>query len=354
MIKFVEAKAPDLSRVSSLLTLPQKQNQWANRGPLYNMLSDKYAMHFNLDVGRKVTPCANGGVALEAMSRLLGQRAGRAMRWVGSAFSFQNLGRGHFADMRFVDCTAEGLLDLDELRKLPADSFDGLVVVNPFGLFSDFSAYIDYAQNTNKALLIDNAAGVHSTIPDWPWQAFSLHHTKPYGMGEGGLALTPSDAAEDLYALLDYGPPPERPADWLNNGKISDISCAFLIDRLEQAGQWVPRYHAQVERVHGIAREVGLHPIRPFAQTAPATSWAFKAEGDIPLVSIRAASRINFVKYYKPLRPLPRTVALFDRLLNIPTHPDVEALSDADLREELELVLSAAEASRQAPGGNRK
>lgn len=248
--------------------------------------------------------------------------------------------------MDFVDCTAEGLLDLDEVRKLPPESFDGLIVVNPFGLCADFSAYIEYARETGKELLLDNAAGVHDRIPDWPWQAFSLHHTKPYGMGEGGLALTPADTAEDLYALLNYGPAPERAADWLNNGKISDISCAFLIDRLEKAAHWVPRYHAQAERVHGIARKAGLNPIRPFAQTAPVMSWAFSANHEIPPESLQSPETISFAKYYKPLRPLPRTTALYAHLINIPTHPDMEKLSDKCLRADLDLLLTAATKSQ--------
>ncbi|NHM17084.1 DegT/DnrJ/EryC1/StrS family aminotransferase [Tritonibacter mobilis] len=301
MVKFVEAKSPDIERVASLLELCREQNHWANRGPLYSMFAEKYATHFNLAANRAVTPCANGGIALEAMSRLLAQSAGRPLRWIASAFSFQNLGRGHFSNVTFVDCTPQGLVDLEAVRDLDDDSFDGLIVTNSFGLFTDFSAYIDYARATGKALLIDNAAGVNETIPDWPWQSFSLHHTKPYGMGEGGLALTPADAAEDFYALLNYGPPLERPADWLNNGKISDIACAFLIDRLEQADRWVPLYHEQAERVHSIAQKAGLTPIRTFGPTAPAMSWTFTADWEIPHECIHVARHLHFAKYYKPL-----------------------------------------------------
>jgi dTDP-4-amino-4,6-dideoxygalactose transaminase len=346
MIKFVEAKSLDITHVANLLEICAERNHWANRGPLYAMLAERYADHFDLEADRAVTPCANGGIALEAMSRLLGQRAGRPLRWIGSAFSFQNLGRGHFADMTFVDCTAQGLLDLDQVRALPQDGFDGLIVVNPFGLFNDFSAYFDYARASGKALLIDNAAGVNDRIPEWPWQAFSLHHTKPYGMGEGGLAVTPADAAEDFYALLDYGTLPGRPSDWLNNGKLSDIACAFLVDRLDKIDNWSPAYHEQAERVHGIAQSFGLTPIRPFGMTAPATSWAFTAEAEIPLRCIHTARHLHFAKYYKPLRKLSMAQGLFDRLINIPTHRDVGRLGDAALREDLDRILADA---AQAP-----
>ncbi|MDI3336424.1 DegT/DnrJ/EryC1/StrS family aminotransferase [Defluviimonas aestuarii] len=339
MIKFVNQKSPDLDRVSCLLEQCASQNLWANRGPLYTKLADDYSEHFGLGSDCSVTPCANAGIALEAMARLLSLRQGRKLRWVGSAFSFHNLGRGYFADMALVDCTTQGLLDIDAVRKMPEQGFDGIIVVNPFGLFQDFDEYVTYARESGKFLLIDNAAGISRTMPDWPWQALSLHHTKPYGMGEGGLALTPPEAAEDLYGLLNYGPLPNDAACWLNNGKISDIACAFLIDRLEKVSQWEPLYLEQAKRVYRIASDLGLSPIRPFGPTAPAMSWGYLAPNEIPLERIVEARRLTFGKYYKPLADLPQTTSLYSRLVNIPTHPDVSKLSDSELAEEIARLL---------------
>ncbi len=339
MIKFVNQKSPDMGRVSSLLDVCAAQNLWANRGPLYEKLADDYAVYFGLGSGCTVTPCANAGIALEAMARLLALRQGRNLKWVGSAFSFQNLGRGYFADMTLLDCTEQGLLDLDAVRALPKSSFDGIIVVNPFGLFQNFAEYIAFARETGKFLLIDNAAGICRTMPDWPWQALSLHHTKPYGMGEGGLALTPTDAAEELYGLLNYGPVPHDAASWLNNGKLSDIACAFLIDRLEKAPDWEPLYLEQSARVHSIASGLGFSPIRPFGLTAPAMSWGYIAPNEIPLERVMETRRLTFAKYYKPLANLPQTMALYSHLVNIPTHPDVAQLTDSELEDEIAQFL---------------
>jgi dTDP-4-amino-4,6-dideoxygalactose transaminase len=339
MIKFVARKSLDMTRIATLLQRCDKENQWANRGPLFYQLAAAYSDHFGLSSDRVVTPCANAGIALEAMARRLSQIEKRPLRWVGSAFSFQNLARGYFADMQLVDCTPEGLMDLDAVRSLKSDSFDGIVVVNPFGHFRDFSAYIRFAQETDKHLIFDNAAGVDSVVPDWPWQAFSLHHTKPYGVGEGGLAITPASEAEPFYALLNYGLVPENSADWLNNGKISDISCAFLIDRLENVGTWRPWFHEQAVRVAEIAAGLGLHPLRPVGDAAPAMSWAFITPKPIPLDRVLNSTTLVFGKYYKPLAPLPNTLRLFDHLLNIPTHPDVGQLTNHALRSAIVELL---------------
>lgn len=340
MIKFVAQKLPDMARIAELLGHCRAENQWANCGPLYTMLAKAYAEHFSLPSDRSVTPCANAGIALEAMSRRLAQLDGRPLRWVGSAFSFQNLGRGFFADMQFVDCTAEGLLDLSQVEALPDDSFDGIIVVNPFGLHRDFSSYIAFAQRTGKHLLFDNAAGVDTVIPNWPWQSFSLHHTKPYGFGEGGLAITPTSEAAPLYALLNYGTAPDQPSDWLNNGKISDVSCAFLLDRLEHSAKWRPKFHEQASRVACIATDLGLRPLRPFGDAPPAMSWAFVAPHPISLERVAQSRTLVFGKYYKPLAKLANTVWLYEHLVNIPTHPDVACLGDTDLRKVISELLS--------------
>ncbi len=339
VIKFVCEKAPNLSRIAELLDRCRAENHWANCGPLYSVLASAYAEHFSLPPDRSVTPCANAGVALEAMARRLEQVEGRSLRWVASAFSFQNLGRGYFSDVHFVDCAETGLLDLDQVRDLPDESYDGIIVVNPFGLHRDLSAYVAFARATGKHLLFDNAAGVDTVIPDWPWQAFSLHHTKPYGFGEGGLALTPADQAGSLYALLNYGPAPEEPRHWLNNGKISDVSCAFLIDRLEQAANWRPQFHEQAERVARIAANLGMRPLRPFGEAAPAMSWAFVAPNPIPLERVSQSTDLVLGKYYKPLANLPKTRWLFDHLVNIPTHPDIARLDDAQLGNVISSLL---------------
>ena len=335
MIAFVESKAPDMARVAALLERCRDENRWANGGPVFEALAAAFAAHLGLGPDRAAIPVANGGVGLEAIARLLALRAGRRLRWVGPAFAFHNLGRGWFADMTFLDCDARGVLDAEAVRALDPESWDGIVAVNPFGLARDFSALAAVARAAGRPLILDNAAGIDATIPDIPWQSFSLHHTKPYGAGEGGLVAVPAEAAAELRALLEYGDPPADPALWLNNGKISDIACAFHLDRLERVGDWAPRYREQAARVARIAGELGLVPLLPVAEAPPATSLAFLADAPVPIERTRATARLVFAKYYKPLAPLPRTQALYDRLLNVPAHPDVAALDDAALADEI-------------------
>lgn len=339
MLSFIENKTPDFERVSKILGPAAKQNHWANKGPVYAELAQAFASHMNIQSCTEIVPCANGGMALEAMARLHEQKAGRKLRWLVSSFSFQNLGRGYFSDVIFVDCDKTGMLSVQEMNNANPDSFDGLIVVNPFGMATDFSAYIEFSQASGKVLLIDNAAGISNDIPNWPWQSYSLHHTKPYGLGEGGLALVPSDEAAALYALLDYGTVPTQPSLWLNNGKISDISCAFHLSRLETVDDWAPLYLEQEERVIEIASQLGLIPLLTQENATPKTSCAFLNIEAIDIAKLDDAESLKFAKYYKPLWPCPNTQQIFDNLLNIPTHPDVSRLSDSALRHDIEKIL---------------
>ena len=332
---FVEAKSPDLDRVGQLLEAPARHNHWTNRGPLHRVLALAFHEYFGLGSDRAVVPCANGGIALETLARLHDARAGKRLRWVVSSFSFWNLGRGYFSTATVIDCDAEGLLSLDELAALPLDAYDGIVVTNPFGLCRDFDRYRDFAGRHDKAMLIDNAAGVRRSIPEVDYQSLSLHHTKPYGVGEGGLAVLPAAEAEEFFELIDYRTlAPRRAGCWLNNGKLSDLACAFHLDRLERSPEWAPHYELQAARILRIAQGVGLRPLLPPDGSTVATSLPFLADRPI-LVSQLENPLLTLGKYYVPLAPTPNAGVIYERIVNVPSHPDVARLDARELADVL-------------------
>ena len=330
-VAFVEEKTPDLDRVRQLLEAPAGRNHWTNRGPLHRVLAQAFHEYFGLDSDRAVVPCANGGIALETLARLHDARAGKRHRWVVSSFSFQNLGRGYFSASEVVDCDAHGLLSIDDLTELPVDSYDGIVVTNPFGLRKDIDLYRDFADRHSKALLVDNAAGVRRSILSVDYQSLSLHHTKPFGVGEGGLAVLPAAQAEEFFELIDYRTLASDRADhWLTNGKLSDLACAFHLDRLERSPEWIPRYEMQAVRILHIARRAGFRPLFPIDGSPVATSLPFLADRPNPVSRLKNPN-LALGKYYKPLAPTPNARAIYERIVNVPCHPDVARLDTEEL-----------------------
>ena len=341
-MKFVENKDPDLARVAGLLETCASANQWANFGPLYHRLAADYAAHMGLGPGLTITPCANAGIGLEMLARALAAEADQpTLRWVGSAFSFKNLGRGYFADMQFVDCDAQGVLDTAQLAALPPDSFDGIIVTNPFGLLQDFSPFIRFAEQTGKKLIIDNAAGLGQVVPPWPWQVFSLHHTKPYGMGEGGLVMSPAAVADLLVLMINYDAVPIKPAYWLNNGKISDLSCAFHIARLQQVDQWKAGYLEQRARIAGLFASFGVQSLLPEAGAVPVNTLPVLMSGPIVPERLDVPRIVDITRQYQPLAPLPQAQAVYDQIINFPVHPELARLSDAQINRDITLLLEA-------------
>lgn len=337
-VAFIEAKTIDHERIQELLARCSAFNHWANRGPLYEELSRSYHGFMNVGPDRAVVPCANGGIALEAMARLNVLKAGRPLRWVVSAFSFRNLARGYFADCLIVDCDQTGMLCLDELTALSHGDYDGIIVTNPFGLARDFSAYEEFAAAHGKLLMLDNAAGTDRQIPECRYQSFSLHHTKPFGVGEGGLAVVPAGEAEDFYALIDYGDLPEpATALWLNNGKLSDIACAYQLARLEAFEDWRSGYVKEAERVNEIAYKAGLLPLMRVEAETIATSVPFVADRPLPLEHF-GNEHLVLGKYYKPLARMPNALDIYERLVNVPSHPGVGRLSAGVLGEVLQRI----------------
>lgn len=342
-VAFVEDKLPNFASVQSYLDRSAKARHWANSGPLFQSLADRYAEFLGLPSSSQIFPCANAGLGLEAMARVWAARMGRKLRWAQSSFSFKNLGRGYFADGPVVDCDGRGIICIEQLATLPADSYDGIVAVNPLGMASDFTAIIEFAQAANKPLLLDNASGLCSRIPDWAWQCFSLHHTKPFGMGEGGMALIPTESAAEFQRIIGYGDTPDIAENWLNNAKLSDISCAFHLDRLDQLPQWLPASLEQKARILTIAREFDLTPIGQAPgddDTMPVTSVAFRAPSPVSLESLNRSRSFRPGKYYAPIADTPVAGELFEHIVNIPAHPTMARLSDAQIRDDISNIMA--------------
>lgn len=340
MIAFVENKPVDMNMLALLLEECRSANQWANFGPLYDRLSLEYAEHLQLAPDLALTPCANGGVALELLARAVAQELGKPrLRWVGSAFSFKNLGRGYFADMTVLDCDEAGMLDVGLLSAMATDAFDGVIVTNPLGMSRDFAPYMRFARATGKSLIIDNAAGLDPEIPDWPWQCFSLHHTKPYGMGEGGLVLTPRDVKPDLLRLINYDAPPADPRHWFTNGKISDLACAYHLMRLRSHASWAPHYVEQRLRITEIFRQHGIMPLMDPVIAPITTALPVLFPGRLEWARIGSPPLIPVTRQYTPVTSRPVADAIYDRILNFPVHPDMSQLSDAKIIAQIGYLL---------------
>lgn len=144
-----------------------------------------------------------------------------------------------------------------------------------------------------------------------------------------------------MFEPIDYRTlAPRRAGRWLTNGKLSDPACAFHLDRLERSPEWAPRYEMQALRILHITRRAGLRPLLPIDGPAVATSLPFLADRPIPIPRLENPN-LRLGKYYEPLAPTPNAVALHERIVNVPSHPDVGRLDAEELADTLARITGA-------------
>lgn len=341
-IPFVENKIYDFQRLSDLLSLSIKQNHHANGGPVSRLLEAMVALLTRQPDKRRVIAVCNGTTALHMACGLHALKAQKSsFRWVTSAFNFFSAGVGPLFGAQVIDCDARGGFDLDALRALPLHSYDGVIYTNVFAQQTDWQELAAFCGYHGKSLVVDNATG----LLDRPQEALSAgssieiisaHHTKPWGVGEGGFILCDVEDEATLRQLANFAALlPEGAAFAASNYKISDLSAAAIIDRLERMPSWAPRYVAQQERMHTLMKDLNSN-IKPFlGSTAPLSPRAhtpFLCSD--PVDVSRGTGSVTMRKYYRPLpsqRPTPNADDLFMRIFSLSNSPEMELASDYEI-----------------------
>ncbi len=345
-VEFVERKEPDWARVQAWLTRSREVNRWANGGPVARALEQTVAELLRLPEDRAVVATASATAAMFALAGAHSYRAGRPLRWVVSAFGFFTTAIGPLHAAAIVDCDRGGLLDHRQaLAALDPRAYDGVIVTNPFGLRPDWRGFAAFCRERDKILLYDNAHALlgcdRRTVPA-PEEVVSFHHTKPWGMGEGGCAIVSRRLEGVVRSLINFGVGlDERARPFAANGKLSDLAAAFVLDRLEDLPAWSRLYRRQEARIVALAAELGLRPLAPL-NPHPRASAVLVAERPIALRDLDSGCFVAR-KYYRPLAAEAATAHwLYDRILNVPCHPGMAALADAEIASALEQMVSQA------------
>ncbi|MBT9292014.1 DegT/DnrJ/EryC1/StrS family aminotransferase [Prosthecodimorpha staleyi] len=342
-VRFVEAKRPDWGRIAAFAALSETAGMWANAGPVVAALERELARLLKIGRGRTVVAAASGTAATYALAGLSAVALGRNPRWVASAYGFLSSGIGPLSDTIFVDCDASGMIDLAAVAALPEADWDGLIATNAFGLQETMAPVIAFCRARGKRLIVDSAQGFLGIERDAPEhqadEIVSLHATKPIGTGEGGFAIVSEEDAPRLRALLNFGVGLDPVArSYAANGKMSEIAAAAALERLERLPSWRPLYVSQRERMELIVGHLGLRPLgRPPARSVLASlpvlmPAAYRSE-DLP------PARFDCGRYYRPLSPdAPVAASIYRRMLNLPCHPGMAAISNEEIRSLLTVV----------------
>lgn len=341
-IPFIENKIYDHQRMAELLSLSIAANHHANSGPVVGLLERMVAQLAKLPESRRVVAVCSGTAALHLACGLHATNARRPpLRWVASAFTFFSANVGPLAGATVIDCDAQGRLDLDILESLPVDSYDGVIYTNVFAQHTDWDEIAAFCEQHGKRMVVDNAAGLldrpaSAMRSDAPIEIVSAHHTKPWGVGEGGFVICNAEAETTIRKLANFAVTlPHGAQSSASNYKISDLAAAAIIDRLERMPWWGQFYRLQERRMHSLMIDADSS-IRPFPGSdkplSPRAHTPFLCEG---LANIDVADGpVTLRKYYRPLlsdRPTPNADNLFASVFSLPNAPEMRLVANDDI-----------------------
>jgi dTDP-4-amino-4,6-dideoxygalactose transaminase len=241
-----------------------------------------------------------------------------------------------------VDSTTWALsLNLLE-RFISSGEVAAVVLVSPFGLRQDFLPHLQLCTERGLPVLIDSAAGLNTLatppLKESGFEIYSLHATKAFPIGEGGVIRSRAEQAPALRRALNFGLEAGRaaPGCWGINGKLPEISAAVGLAVLKEFDAVIRHRKAAAARYINFLQEydglifptdVDGSPWQVFPVLLPSGSSA-------EIFMQRAAAESLQVRWgYKPtlenwphtrsMSACPNAESLSERTVTLPIYSDM-------------------------------
>ena len=354
---------PDFPAPAEYLPLLQEIHDsgwYSNFGPLARRLERRVAAAF----GAPDEACVTCASATAGLAAALLTAAGRVNRVLVPAFTFPaSLGAVRAAGMTpiVVDVdphtwTLRGDLLDSALAKTGAGA---VILVAPFGMHRNWETELAICRKRGAVAVIDNASGLggpRSTNGHGEnvFEVFSMHATKPFAVGEGGVILAHRAHEDALRAALNFAlnshAKPEGPA-WGFNGKMSEFHAAIGIvqsaridERVRQRRMFAAIYRDRFARHAELICPQDLHcaPWQVFPVLLPSAAAAER------FVQAAAATGLEVRRNYRPslsrwpqtrcFAPCPVADDLSDRMCVLPVRP---LAGGAEAETIMQLVVDA-------------
>lgn len=138
------------------------------------------------------------------------------------------------------------------------DTIAAVVHVRCFGFRRDISPLLETCSAREVPVIIDAAAGLgDERQPKFgskfgEIEVFSLHTTKVFAAGEGGIILAPSHIAENARARTNFGLLPDRTFVDGMNAKMDEFRCSVGLAMLDKLPQVIAHRSKHVARLKEI------------------------------------------------------------------------------------------------------
>lgn len=268
---FIPIHRPQLPMADEILPYLKKIDaaRWySNFGPLLREFEARLAAKFNIGPDQ-VTSASNGTLVLTAILRSFNLPANSlcimpSWTFIATAAAAHHAGLiPYFVD---VDKKTQAInpSQLKEDIKDIKGNIGAIIVVAPFGAPIDRKAWSRFKEETGIPVIIDAAAGFDATsqIPEMQIDEIptmvSLHATKVFGVGEGGIVLcTNKLLIRSIKSIVSFGFVDGREAHSLGlNAKLSEFSAAVGLASLDRwqltRSKWVAvrdQYRAMLDEL---------------------------------------------------------------------------------------------------------
>ena len=252
-IDLFKPSVPPLSGYQSYLELIDRNRMYSNFGPVHHLFKDRLANHFEIP-SYFIELFSSGTMALVAALQAL-KKENRPYcvlpSWTFVATTQAVVAAG--LTPIFVDVDLESMqLTSDFIEAIPASILEQssvALVVSPFGAPLNLDGLKELSERFGFEVLCDCAAGFESIKPNEFHNIISLHATKTFGIGEGGLLISSNlDIVKKARAYSNFGFMGSRHSTAIGvNGKLSEFHCAVGLGALDLWAGSRKAYYAKAD-----------------------------------------------------------------------------------------------------------
>jgi len=238
-IDLFKPSVPPLKAYQKYLELVDQNRMYSNFGPMQSLLREGLASQFKIP-SSCLELFSSGTMALVAAMQGL-KKEGRPFcvlpSWTFVATAQAVVASGLVPIFVDVDCESMQLTS-SYLGSLPSSLLEQtsvVLVVSPFGAPLNLKGVKKQGELFGFEVLCDCAAGFESIKPNEFHTVISLHATKTFGIGEGGLLMSQnSQLLEVAKAYSNFGFIGSRQSKEFGvNGKLSEFHAAVGLGALD-------------------------------------------------------------------------------------------------------------------------
>lgn len=238
----VRPRLPAIGALQQYFAAAQASRYYSNFGPA-SVAFERSVEEMYLETGSAVacSNCTSGLSAVLIALRIDGPVLVPAFTFAATFSAVR--GAGLQSVVGDVDPETGILAMSDAVRLIREHGCKGVIVVRPYGIWTDISELVRACEAEGAAVIVDNAAGFGVDAKVWNdrmspsrVEVFSLHATKPFGIGEGGLIWAPGELEHNVRSATNFGLwacGDLKPGEGIN-AKLDEISastaCAVLDD----------------------------------------------------------------------------------------------------------------------------